>query len=155
MHSKSFYSQQCSQHSSAWALWTSSLCHHQLFVLSILTTAPLANLATLVPPPWNDIHVKHTCNSVPINAESLGNPPAATTIDLHIALKPHHESALIDALYEISSLRHQKYDALYNRSPRTHVVTYAGAPFRYGSHLSKEQVAELVTPHPETLVLVM
>ncbi len=26
---------------------------------------------------------------------------------------------------------------------------------RYGSHLSKEQVAELVTPHPETLVLVM
>ncbi len=99
-------------------------------MLSILTTAPLANLATLVPPPWNDIHVKHTCNSVPINWESLGNPPAATTIDLHIALKPHHESALIDALYEISSLRHPKYDALSNTSPRTHVVTYAAAPLQ-------------------------
>ncbi|KAH9014657.1 subtilisin-like protein [Lactarius pseudohatsudake] len=106
--------------------------YHRLFVLSVLTAAPLARLATLLPSPWNDIHVKHTWNSVPINWESLGNPPAGTTIDFHVALKPHRESALIDALYEVSSPRHPKY----------------------GAHLSKEQVAKLVAPHPETLDLV-
>ncbi|KAF8258636.1 peptidase S8/S53 domain-containing protein [Lactarius quietus] len=53
-----------------------------------------------------------------------GLPPSGTTIDLYIALKPESEYALIDALYE------------------------------YGKHLSKEQVAELVAPHPNTVELV-
>ncbi|KAF8263851.1 subtilisin-like protein [Lactarius quietus] len=44
----------------------------------------------------------------------------------------HHEHALIDALYEVSDPRHPKY----------------------GAYLSKEQVTELVAPHPDTLDLV-
>ncbi|KAI0283619.1 tripeptidyl peptidase A [Russula aff. rugulosa BPL654] len=53
-------------------------------------------------------------------------------MNLRIALKPHRENALIDVLYEVSDPNHSKY----------------------GAHLSKEQVAELVAPHPDTSGLV-
>ncbi|KAI9441864.1 subtilisin-like protein [Lactarius indigo] len=70
--------------------------------------------------------------AVPTNWERLGYPPAGTTIDLHVALKSYDEDALIYALYEVSDPEHPKY----------------------GAHLSKEQVAKLVAPHPYTLELV-
>ncbi|KAH9009121.1 Pro-kumamolisin, activation domain-containing protein, partial [Lactarius hengduanensis] len=78
------------------------------------------------------MHIKHSWNAVPRNWESLGHPPSGTTIDLYIALKPRRENALVDALYEVSEPRHP----------------------RYHSYLTKEQVAKLVAPHPETLELV-
>ncbi|KAH9045018.1 subtilisin-like protein [Lactarius hengduanensis] len=78
------------------------------------------------------MQVKHTWSAVPANWETLGCPSAGTTIDLYIALSPRQDNALIDALYEVSDPKHP----------------------RYGAHLSKEQVAELVRPHPDTLELV-
>ncbi|KAH8995830.1 subtilisin-like protein [Lactarius hatsudake] len=105
--------------------------YHWLYVLSFLTATPLADFATPLAP-WGDMRVKHTWSAVPALWETLGCPPAGTTIDLYIALNPHQEDALIDALYEVSDPRHP----------------------RYGAHLSKEQVAELVRPHPDTLELV-
>ncbi|KAH9161480.1 subtilisin-like protein [Lactarius sanguifluus] len=74
--------------------------YHGLAVLSILSTAPFADLATPPLPPWGDVCVKHTWNTVPANWESLGLPPLGTTIDLYIALQPHRDNALIDALHE-------------------------------------------------------
>ncbi|KAH9013216.1 subtilisin-like protein [Lactarius pseudohatsudake] len=106
--------------------------YHALAVLSILSAAPFADLATPPLPPWGDLSVKHTWNTVPPNWETLGPPPPGTTIDLYIALQPRLDSALIDALHEVSTPGHQ----------------------RYGAHLSKEQVAELVAPHQDTLKLV-
>ncbi|KAH9043426.1 subtilisin-like protein [Lactarius hengduanensis] len=105
---------------------------HQLSVISVLAVVPFANIAKPLIPPWDDLLVKHTWSAVPPNWESLGHPSAGTTIDLHFALKPYHENALIDALYEVSD----------PESPK------------YGAHLSKEQVAQLVAPHTETLELV-
>ncbi|KAH9025380.1 subtilisin-like protein [Lactarius pseudohatsudake] len=105
--------------------------YHWLYALSFLTATPLADVAT-PPAPWGDMRVKHAWSSVPANWETLGCPPAGTTIDLYIALNPHHDNALIDALFEVSDPKHP----------------------RYGAHLSKEQVAELVRPHPDTLELV-
>ncbi|KAH9172029.1 subtilisin-like protein [Lactarius sanguifluus] len=99
---------------------------------SVLATVPLAVLATPLAPPWNDVLVKHAWNTVPADWESIGPPPAGTVIDLHVALMPRNENALIDALYEISTPSHPKY----------------------GTHLSKEEVARLVTPHQVTLELV-
>ncbi|KAI9454059.1 subtilisin-like protein [Lactarius psammicola] len=106
--------------------------YRQLTRLTVLAVASLHNLANHLTPPWDDIREKHTWNAVPPNWEALGHPPAGTTIDLHLALKPHHENALIDALYAVSN----------PRSPK------------YGAHLSKEQVAHLVAPHPDTLELI-
>ncbi|KAH9071440.1 subtilisin-like protein [Lactarius deliciosus] len=106
--------------------------YHGLAVLSILSAAPFADLAMPLPPPWGDVCVKHTWNTVPANWESLGLPPPGTTIDLYIALQPHRDNALIDALHEVSTPGHQKY----------------------GAHLSKEQVAELIAPRQDTLELV-
>ncbi|KAI9462798.1 subtilisin-like protein [Lactarius psammicola] len=106
--------------------------HHLLSVLSALAAGPLYALAMTPPPHWGNMRVKHAWNAVPENWLSLGHPPAETTIDLHIALKSRNENALIDALYEVSS---------------------PGNP-KYGAHLSKEQVAELVAPHTDTLELV-
>ncbi|KAF8266056.1 subtilisin-like protein [Lactarius quietus] len=103
-----------------------------LTVLFVFAVAPLANVATYLAPLWDNMQVKHTWHIVPANWEALGHPPPGTTIDLHIALKPHHENALTDSLYEVSDPKHAKY----------------------GAHLSKEQVAELVAPHPDTLELV-
>ncbi|KAH8989059.1 subtilisin-like protein [Lactarius akahatsu] len=104
--------------------------YHWLYALSFLTATPLADFATPLAP-WRDMQVKHTWNAVPANWETLGCPPAGTTIDLYIALNSRHDDALIDALYEVSDPKHP----------------------RYGAHLSKEQVAELVRPHPDTLEL--
>ncbi|KAF8264646.1 peptidase S8/S53 domain-containing protein [Lactarius quietus] len=108
------------------------MCYLRFLFLSAAVTASLAELRTPLEPAWHDTHVKHTWNSVPNNWESLGCPPDGTTIDLYVALKPHRENALISSLYEVSDPRHPKY----------------------GAHLSKEQVAELIAPHPETLKLV-
>ncbi|KAF8267514.1 subtilisin-like protein [Lactarius quietus] len=101
-------------------------------VLCILSVVPLAEFTMPLAPLWGDTRVKHAWNTVPDKWESLGFPPIGTTIDLYIALKPHRENALVDALYEVSNPRHQKY----------------------GAHLSKEEVAELVAPHQDTLELV-
>ncbi|KAH9056382.1 subtilisin-like protein [Lactarius vividus] len=106
--------------------------YHWLAVLSILSAAPFTDLATPPLPPWGNLCVKHTWNTVPANWESLGPPPVGTTIDLYIALQPRRDNALIDALYEVSTPGHQKY----------------------GAHLSKEQVADLITPRQDTLKLV-
>ncbi|KAH9015225.1 subtilisin-like protein [Lactarius pseudohatsudake] len=102
--------------------------YHWLYALSFLTATPLADFATPLAP-WGDVRVKHAWSSVPANWETLGCPSAGTTINLYIALNPHQEDALIDALYEVSDPK-------------------------YGAHLSKEQVAELVRSHPDTLELV-
>ncbi|KAF8258137.1 Pro-kumamolisin, activation domain-containing protein [Lactarius quietus] len=78
------------------------------------------------------IHVKHSWSSVPDDWTNLGHPAADTTIDLHIALRAQDENALIEALHEVSSPDNPKY----------------------GKHLSKEQVAELVAPPTEVPELV-
>ncbi|KAH8978340.1 subtilisin-like protein [Lactarius akahatsu] len=105
-----------------------------IFVLSILTTGLLGGFAKhlRLSPPWDDTHIKHSWNAVPKNWESLGHPPSGTAIDLYIALKPQRENAVVDALYEVSEPGHPRYRA----------------------YLTKEQVADLVAPRPETLELV-
>src|SRR6266702_2586453 len=124
------------------------------FVLFVLAAGPLTSLETPLASPWhNEIRVKHTWDAVPENWESLGPPKAGTTIDLRIALKPHRKNALIDALYKVSSPNHPRHVSpsllcarIYSREPLLRC--------RYGKHLSREQVAELVAPHPDTLELV-
>ncbi|KAH8986378.1 subtilisin-like protein [Lactarius akahatsu] len=102
-----------------------------LCALAVITW-PLDSAATLFAPNWNDMHTKHRWNAIPGKWESIGQPPVGTTIDLRIALKPHREHALTDAIYEVSNPKHPKY----------------------GAYLSKEQVARLVAPHSHTLKLV-
>ncbi|KAH9073431.1 subtilisin-like protein [Lactarius deliciosus] len=108
------------------------MCFHQLFVLSVIAAATFPDFVAPLAPPWDDLRVKHTWGAVPANWETHGNPPAGTTIDLHVALKSHNESALIEALYEVGD----------PRSPK------------YGAHLSREQVARLAAPHTDTLELI-
>ncbi|KAF8262578.1 subtilisin-like protein [Lactarius quietus] len=108
--------------------------YNPISVLSFLATV-LVCYAKPISPRWNDMHTVHSWKKVPENWEKLGHPTAGTTISLHIAIRPHRESALIDALYEVSDPNHPKQ-------------------CRYGAHLTKEQVAELAAPHPHTLELV-
>ncbi|KAI9449009.1 peptidase S8/S53 domain-containing protein [Lactarius psammicola] len=98
----------------------------------MLSAVPVARPATPLTRRWDGITVKHKWNAVPKNSESLGHPSADTTINLYLALKPQRENALIDALLHVTDPRHAKY----------------------GAHLSKEQVAQLVAPYPDTLNLV-
>ena len=58
---------------------------------------------------WDEMWIKHIRNAVPANWESLGNPAIGATIDLYIALIPDLESALVDALSEISNPRHPRH----------------------------------------------
>ncbi|KAH9069361.1 hypothetical protein EDB83DRAFT_2518496 [Lactarius deliciosus] len=69
-----------------------------------VVTRPLDSAATPFAPNWNDIHTKHRWNVIPGKWESIGQPHVGTTIDLHIALKPHREHALTDAIYEVAKL---------------------------------------------------
>ncbi|KAH9053895.1 peptidase S8/S53 domain-containing protein [Lactarius vividus] len=98
-------------------------------LLFLLSTLPPSAIPTS---PWDNIRSKHSWKSIPENWESLGRPTVDTPIDLHIALKPHRENALVDALNEVSDPSHP----------------------RYGMHLSREQVADIVAPHPDTVQLV-
>ncbi|KAF8266385.1 subtilisin-like protein [Lactarius quietus] len=127
--------------------------YNWLSVLFAISVVPLANLATYPAALWGDIRVKHSWKTIPANWESLGPPPAGTTVDLYIALKPHRENALIDALYEISDPGHQKH-VVFTTHLLALLLTCATDLLRYGSHLSQEQVAELVAPHQDTLELV-
>jgi len=79
-----------------------------LSTLSVLAAVPLT-LASPVSPHWDDMQVKHAWDTVPKNWECQGKAPEGSTIDLRIALKPHQENALIDALYEVSDPGHPKY----------------------------------------------
>ena len=124
-----------------------------LSVFSALIIALHDILAMPLAPPWDDIRVKHAWNSIPPNWETLGRPPAGTTIDLHIALKPLHENALIDALYEVSEPRSPKQ--VFSNAPRvSNDLRSLLLRCRYSAHLSREQVAQLVAPHPVTLELI-
>ncbi|KAH9057225.1 subtilisin-like protein [Lactarius vividus] len=104
---------------------------HPLSVLPVLAFGPLSGLATPLTSHWSDLRAKHTWNSVPDNWKNLGYPPADTTIDLHVALRAKNENALIDALIDVSTPGHPKL----------------------GTHLSREEVAELVAPPSDVLEL--
>ncbi|KAH9044203.1 subtilisin-like protein [Lactarius hengduanensis] len=106
--------------------------YHCISVLFVIALVLLGSLAKPLSPLWHDVHTKHSWNAVPKNWEALGHPPFGTTIDLYIALRPQRENAVVDALYEVSQPGHPRYRA----------------------YLTKEQVADLVAPHPETLELV-
>ena len=77
-------------------------------MLSFLIAVILADFVT-PEVHWDEMWVKHTWNSVPANWESLGNTTAGAIIDLHIALKPDRERALVDALSEVSNPRHTRH----------------------------------------------
>ncbi|KAH9010430.1 peptidase S8/S53 domain-containing protein [Lactarius pseudohatsudake] len=98
-------------------------------VLCLLSASPLDGIPTSR---WDHMRSKHFWKTIPENWECSGLPTAHTTIDLYIALKPYRENALVDALNEVSDPRHP----------------------RYGMHLSREQVADIVAPHPYTVQLV-
>ncbi|KAH9000929.1 peptidase S8/S53 domain-containing protein [Lactarius hatsudake] len=106
--------------------------YHCISVLSVLATSLLGGLAKRLSLPWEDMHIKHSWNAVPKDWVAMGPPPPGTTIDLYIAVKPRRENALVDTLYEVSQPGHPRYRA----------------------HLTKEQVADLVAPRPQSLELV-
>ncbi|KAI0064451.1 subtilisin-like protein [Artomyces pyxidatus] len=99
--------------------------------LSIVVAVPLS-VALPITPRWGDSQVKHSWVRVPRDWYCVGPAPEGATITLRIALKPHREDALVEALYQVSDPAHE----------------------RYGDHLSKAQVAALVAPHPDTIRLV-
>ncbi|KAF8256374.1 subtilisin-like protein [Lactarius quietus] len=107
------------------------MIHHPVTVLLVLAYGILAE--TPLEPRWGGVLTKHAWSTLPEHWEALSYPPVSTTIDLHIELTPQRPNALADALHEVS---------------------FPGSP-KYGAHLTKEQVAELVAPHPDTLTLVM
>ncbi|KAH9044099.1 subtilisin-like protein [Lactarius deliciosus] len=112
-----------------------------LFLLSCTVT--LSGIATSR---WDNMRPKHSWRTIPENWECLGLPTPGTLIDLYIALKPYRENALVDALNEVSDPGHPRHvSPLCLRCACSHV---------YGAHLSREQVADIVAPHPDTVQLV-
>ncbi|KAF8267216.1 armadillo-type protein [Lactarius quietus] len=104
-----------------------------LSAIAVLSAGPLCIIATPLQQRWGEMHVKSALKEVNPDWICLGPPAAKTMIDLHIVLQFQHENVLVDALYQVSTPSHPKY----------------------GAHLSKEQVAELVAPHPDTVNLVL
>ena len=78
------------------------------FVFFILSAVPLADVAAPVVP-WGDMKIKHSWHDIPVNWETLGHPSAGSTIDLNIVLQPDQESALNDAVSEISNPKHSRH----------------------------------------------
>jgi tripeptidyl-peptidase I len=125
------------------------------FVLPVFAVVPIG-FANTIARRWDDTRVKHSWGSIPEKWEYHGHPPDHATIDLRVALKPHRDNALVDALYEVSNPEHPKCVSvlLLPASAFTLSRRCIGCHRRYGAHLSKEQVAELVAPHPDTVELI-
>ena len=106
------------------------LCHW-LFSLFFLITVLLVDFATHVATTaihWDEMLVKNTWNTVPANWESFGNTTAGSMVNLHIALKPDREGALIDTLYEVSDPENPR-QSLITTPPLTPLLTCV-APFQ-------------------------
>ena len=101
--------------------------YHWLFVQSFLVTVLLTNSVT-VAIHWDEMWVKHTWNDIPANWESLGDPATGAMIDLHVALVPDQESALVDALSEISDPKHPRH--VYLATPLLAPIFMFSAPFQ-------------------------
>ena len=99
------------------------MLYHRHFALSFLIAVLFADFATAATH-WDEMLVKHTWNIVPANWESLGNTTAESMINLHIALMPDQEGALIDTLYEVSDPEHPRY-LLITTPPFTLLFTCA------------------------------
>ena len=105
--------------------------HLWLFVLFFLAAVPLTDFAKPVAP-WYDMKIKHTWHAVPVNWEILGHPSAGSTIDLHIVLEPDRESALINAVSEISNPEHSRHVLLTIPLPAPSFICTV-APFQISS----------------------
>ena len=97
-----------------------------LFLIAI-PALPLAYHGKPISQRWDNLYTKHSWITVPENWESLGHPPAGTTINLYIALKPSRETALIDSLYEVSNPGHPRH-VFSNSHSLAHVLTSVTAP---------------------------
>ena len=102
--------------------------HFWLFALLFLTAVPLTDSATPVAP-WDDMKIKHTWHDIPVNWETLGHPPAGSTIDLNIVLQSDQETALINAVSEISNPNHSRH-VLLTIPPPEPLFTCTTAPFQ-------------------------
>ncbi|KAH9167842.1 subtilisin-like protein [Lactarius sanguifluus] len=126
------------------------MCYRWITVPFLLSAVPLGSIATSR---WDDMRSKHSWNTIPENWECLGLPTVDTMIDLYIALKPYRENALVDALNEVSSPGHPRHVSSTIHSLRM-FSRVSLLLYRYGMHLSREQVADIVAPHPDTVQLV-
>ncbi|KAH9031607.1 subtilisin-like protein [Lactarius deliciosus] len=118
-----------------------------------VTVFLLSSLGGIATSPWDHMRCEHSWETIPDNWESLGLPTADTMIDLYIALKPYRENALVDALNEVSDPRHPRHVPSTIHSLRIFSCVSL-LRYRYGMHLSREQVADIVAPHPDTVQLV-
>ena len=123
-----------------------------IIVLATHAVVPLVGYAARPSPHWDDMRLQHSWSAVPEDWEYSGPPPTSTTIDLYVALMPRRKDALIQALNEVSSPGHPKY-IFSTSTPFSHACTHV-SHCRYGAYLSREQVADLVAPHSDTLKLV-
>ena len=126
----------------------------RLSVLSVLAAVLFAGaLASHFPTPWGEMLTRHQWTHIPDKWVVLSDPPEGAMIELNIALKSDRENVLIDALKEVSQPGHPKYVLFI--TPMFEAYLYVPLfRVRYGAHLTKEQVAQLVAPHPDSLKLV-
>ncbi|KAJ7036507.1 peptidase S8/S53 domain-containing protein [Mycena alexandri] len=95
----------------------------------VLLLAGLCGAKPLSGKRWNDLAVKHAWVETPRGWEFHSKPPGDHLLDMRIGLKQAKLEELISSLYEVSDPAHE----------------------RYGQHLSKEEVAALVAPHPDSV----
>ena len=99
---------------------------------------------------WDDFGMKHAWDEVPRGWELHGPAPADYIFNMRIALKQDRFDDLVTALYEVSDPAHARWVTTLT------VLVYNGLTHmhRYGQHLSEEEVAALVAPHPDSVDLV-
>ncbi|KAH9940766.1 subtilisin-like protein [Epithele typhae] len=104
-----------------------------MFLTSVLLLG-LTHLAASKPfaKRWDDFEVKHAWAETPRGWAYHAPAPADYSFDMRIGLKQDRFDELVANLYQVSDPAHS----------------------RYGQHLSKDQIAELVAPHPQTVDLV-
>jgi len=97
---------------------------------------------------WEELKVKHEWSDVPKGWVEVGRPPADHLLKINLGLRQDRFDELLGHLYEVSDPEHHRCVLIHDSFDQCSDIS--GTP-RYGNHLSKEEVDELIAPSSTTV----
>ena len=97
---------------------------------------------------WEELKAKHEWIDVPKGWVEVGRPPADYPLKMNIGLKQDRFDELLEHLHQVSHPDHHRCVRARFFCPS--LSDASGSP-RYGNHLSKEEVDELIAPSSTTV----
>jgi len=97
---------------------------------------------------WEELKAKHEWSDVPKGWVEVGRPPADHLLKINLGLRQDRFDELLGHLYEVSDPEHHRCALMHASFDQCSDIF---GMHRYGNHLSKEEVDELIAPSSTTV----